>query len=681
MSSSWSAITYSYLLGAGLFGLLSREFAPLPDRLASTAGRMEGIPGVLEAARDNLTSGRGRAPSAFHVEKAIKTMPGVADLCRTAVELASDGDDALRARVAAAAASQVAAVDSFTAWLNDELLPTADGDFRLGRDLYERKFQHALKATVTPAELEARAAKAYDEVRTEMLKLARELWPAWIGDEPMPDDGDALTRRVLDAIAVDHPKPDELLDFCRAENERIEAFIRERDLIGLADDPLQIIWTPPFLRAFGGAMLIPPGPLDRGLDSYFAITPPPDEWTDEQVESFLREYNARQLRLLTIHEAVPGHYLQLAWSNRCDSLARAVFGSGVFAEGWAVYVTQVMIDAGYGADDPALRLNHWKYFLRAITNTLMDIRIHTGDMSEDEAMAMMVDGGFQERSEATEKWSRARLSSTQLCEYYLGSVEMTELEQRGPSPRGRRLCLATLPRVRDQPRNAADAGHPRHPVRRLRVAYGRLDADQLEQGRSTGRPGGQHAAEIDLGAVDQQRDRHVLLGQVEQDRGVGVEHPGMAEAGRPGHGDPLRAEPVVVAVQRDHRLVRGVGEDRAVKQGVTPGGQVGRRRGHGARRPEDGRPCRGQRPSVIGRAGEHPGAVESERPEEASLELVGQGQAGDPFDGQAEQEVVRVRVRVPLARLIPRRVDRLEHLGASSTGARGESRAPSSWCR
>jgi uncharacterized protein (DUF885 family) len=143
----------------------------------------------------------------------------------------------------------------------------------------------------------------------------------------------------------------------------------------------------------------------------------------------LRENNSRQLRLLTIHEAVPGHYLQLAWSNRCASLARAVFGSGVFAEGWAVYATQVMMDAGYGADDPALLLNHWKYFLRAVTNTLMDIRIHAGSMTEDEAMALMVDGGFQERAEASEKWSRARLSSTQLCEYYLGSVEMTELER------------------------------------------------------------------------------------------------------------------------------------------------------------------------------------------------------------------------------------------------------------
>ena len=426
---SWSPIVYGYLLGGGLFSLLSLEFAPLADRLANAAGRMEGTPAVLTAARANLTSGRGRAVSGFHVEKAIQTVTGVADLCRTAVEMAADADEATRDRVTAAAEPAIAAVEAFTTWLREDLLPTADGDFRLGRELYERKFRHRLKATITPAELEARAARTYDEVRAEMLRLARELWPTWIGDEPMPEDPDALTRRVLDAIAVDHPKADELLDFCRDEHRRIEDFIRERDLIGLAEDPLQIIWTPPFLRAFGGAMLIPPGPLDKGLDSFFAITPAPDDWTDEQVESMLRENNSRSLRVLTIHEAVPGHYLQLAWSNRCDSLARSVFGSGVFAEGWAVYLTQVMMDVGYGADDPALMLAHWKYFLRACTNTLMDIRIHTGTMTEDEAMSLMVDGGFQERSEATEKWSRARLSSTQLCEYYLGSVEMRELER------------------------------------------------------------------------------------------------------------------------------------------------------------------------------------------------------------------------------------------------------------
>jgi uncharacterized protein (DUF885 family) len=420
---------FSYLLGGGLFALLSRDFAPLDERLASVAGRMEGIPAALDAAKSNLLSGRGRAVSGFHVQKAIQTIPGVADLCRTALDMANDADEPTRARVAAAAETAIASVEAFTGWLRDDLLPTADGDFRLGRDLYERKFKHALKATISPSELEQRAAKAYNDVRAEMLRLARELWPEWIGDESMPDDEDTLIRRVLDAIAVDHPKATELLDFCRAEHERILAFVRERDLIGLPEDPLQIIWTPPFLRAFGGAMLIPPGPLDKGLDSFFAITPPPEAWTDEQVESMLRENNARSLKVLTIHEATPGHYLQLAWSNRCESLPRAVFGSGVFAEGWAVYVTQVMMDVGYADDDPALLLAHWKYYLRAVTNTLMDIRIHTGTMTEEEAMTLMVDGGFQERSEASEKWNRARLSSTQLCSYFLGGAEMKELER------------------------------------------------------------------------------------------------------------------------------------------------------------------------------------------------------------------------------------------------------------
>jgi uncharacterized protein (DUF885 family) len=175
-------------------------------------------------------------------------------------------------------------------------------------------------------------------------------------------------------------------------------------------------------------MLIPPGPLDRGLDSFFAITPIPEDWPPERRESYLREDNDRMMRLLTIHEAVPGHYLQLAFSNRTDSLVRSIFQSGVFAEGWAVYITQVMMDVGYGADDPALMLIHWKFYLRSITNTLMDLRIHAGAMTEEEAMDLMVNGGFQEEGEAAAKWDRARLSSTQLCEYFLGSVGMHDLE-------------------------------------------------------------------------------------------------------------------------------------------------------------------------------------------------------------------------------------------------------------
>jgi len=426
----WNPMTYVYLFGSAIFTMLAREYAPITERLNALASRLRGLPVALDGARLALSREGGRPVSRFHAEKAVERMAGVADLVGLAVVEAEACDDAaVLAEVQLAAGVATTAIEEWTKWLRDELLPTVDGDFRLGPELYAAKFRHSLKTAVTPKELEAMAVAEYDATRAEMTRLARSIWTDWMADAPPPADDDEAVRSVLDAIAVDHPHADELLDFCRAENERIEAFVAERDVVGLTEEPMQIIWTPGFMRAFGGAMLIAPGPLDRGLASFFAITPVNEAWPAERRESYLREDNVRMLRLLTIHEAVPGHYLQLAYSNRCPSLVRGIFRSGVFAEGWAVYITQVMMDLGYGADDPALMLVHWKFYLRSITNTLMDIRIQSGSMDEEEAMRLMVEGGFQEEGEATAKWDRARLSSTQLCEYFLGSVEMHGLER------------------------------------------------------------------------------------------------------------------------------------------------------------------------------------------------------------------------------------------------------------
>jgi uncharacterized protein (DUF885 family) len=426
----WNPMSYVYLFGGPIFTMLAREYAPISERLNALASRLRGLPVALDGARAALSREGGRAVSHFHAEKAVERMTGVADLVGLAVlEAQGTGDATILAEVQAAAGAATTAITAWVDWLRDELLPTADGDFRLGPDLYAAKLRHALLTEVTPTELDAMALGEYETVRTEMARIARSIWADWMGDATPPQDDAVAVRMVLDAIAVDHPRAEELLDFCRAENERIEAFVAERDLVGLADEPMQIIWTPGFMRSFGGAMLIAPGPLDRGLASFFAITPVSEGFSAERRESYLREDNIRQLRLLTIHEAVPGHYLQLAYSNRSPSLVRTIFRSGVFAEGWAVYITQVMMDVGYGADDPALMLVHWKFYLRSITNTLMDVRIQAGDMDEAQAMQMMVAGGFQEEGEATAKWDRARLSSTQLCEYFLGSVEMQGLER------------------------------------------------------------------------------------------------------------------------------------------------------------------------------------------------------------------------------------------------------------
>jgi hypothetical protein len=329
----------------------------------------------------------------------------------------------------------------------------SDGDGRLGPELFARKMRHTMRSeALTPERILAQAEHEYGPVRAEMIRIARGIWPTWRPGEPAPDDENALVRGVLDAIAADHPSADGVIPFCRDELARVEAFCRENDVIGLADEPLEIRETPVFMRAFGGAMLDSPGPLDRGQKAFFSITPIPDDWTPEQAESYLREDNTRMLRLLTIHEAVPGHYLQGVYANRSPSLVRSIFWSGLFAEGWAVYVTQVMMDLGYGADDPALLLTHWKFYLRSITNAIIDARIHTHGMTEEEAVTLMVDGGFQEEAEARSKYDRARLSSTQLSTYFTGSMEFWDIEREVR----RRAAIAT-----GDPRGADAVPEPR----------------------------------------------------------------------------------------------------------------------------------------------------------------------------------------------------------------------------
>jgi uncharacterized protein (DUF885 family) len=433
---TWDALTWIYLLGEGIFTLIARDFAPLADRLASVAGRLEGIPAVIDGAKAALQGpGDGRPVGRFQTEKALEQLPGIVELVGDALNEAERAatDDAgvaaIRPRLEAAASAAKAALSDFEAYLRDDVLPRSEGEGRLGADLFGRKMRHTMRSdTLTTERILAAAEREFDAVRAELVRLARQLWPRWNRGTPAPDDDATLVRGVLDAIAAEHPEAEELLDFCRAETARIEAFCRERDLIGLADEPLDIRWTPTFLRAFGGAMLIPPGPLDKGQKAFFAITPMPEDWPPERKESYLREDNARMLRLLTIHEAVPGHYLQGVYGNRSESLPRAIFQSGVFAEGWAVYVTQVMMDVGYGGDDGALLLTHWKFYLRAVTNAIIDARIHTAEMTGEEAVKLMVEGGFQEEAEARAKFDRARLSSTQLSTYFAGSMEMWDIE-------------------------------------------------------------------------------------------------------------------------------------------------------------------------------------------------------------------------------------------------------------
>jgi hypothetical protein len=335
-----------------------------------------------------------------------------------------------------------------------------------------------LGSDLSPEELLARAERDKARVTAEMLRLAREMWPRWFAATAMPtaetagspEAADRETIRLaLDAIAREHPAVTEILDRCRAETVALEAWITGRQLLRAPDEPLEIIWTPLYLRSFGGGYLDAPGPLERGQKSFFGFTPPPDDAPPEQVESLLREQNDRMLKLLCIHETIPGHYLQLWYSNRHGTLTRSVFSSSIFAEGWAVYVTQVLMDLGFADGDPALLLSHWKFYLRGVINAILDVRTH-GEVGEplDEAAALrlMTEEGFQEQHEARAKWTRARLTATQLSTYYVGSTEMWDVEldarRRAARAAGARDDAVREPRVVGDFGDTPGFSYPQH---------------------------------------------------------------------------------------------------------------------------------------------------------------------------------------------------------------------------
>src|SRR4051812_9829525 len=429
---TWDALGVVRMCGGGLFGLLAREFAPWEHRGAAFVERLRSLPEFLTASADALTGANGRPVSALSVDVALAQLRGVGDLIDQGLaEAERKGDGQIGADMHSVAGPARDALAAFERRLRDEIQPRAQGDGRLGPDLFAQKLRHTLASELTPQDIVARARRDYDLVRAEMLRLARENWDEFCPGQQLPASDDETIRLVLDAIARQHPQAHELIDVNLAELDRINQFMRARNVMRLPDEPLQITWTPVFMRAYGRAFLQSPGPLDKGLPSYFWITPPDESLGPEAVESYLREDNDRMNVLLAIHEGVPGHYLQGAYANESTSLARAVFASGTFAEGWAVYVTQVMMDLGYRDNEPGLWLTHWKFYLRAITNAIMDVAIHTEDMTEGEAMALMVNGGFQEQDEARAKWLRARISSTQLSTYYVGSLEMWDLEVEG----------------------------------------------------------------------------------------------------------------------------------------------------------------------------------------------------------------------------------------------------------
>ncbi|HKJ19962.1 MAG TPA: DUF885 domain-containing protein [Woeseiaceae bacterium] len=461
---AWNPLYYINISGGSVYSLLSRDFAPLEERLMSAASRLGQLPRFLEQARGELVA--SRVPK-IHVETAIAQNAGLNSIIENMIVpqmsvLSSEQQEQLNAAIETAKN----ALATHQTWLEEELLPKAAGDFRIGAELYDKKLAFALNSPLSRKEITARAEQEYENVRKQMYDVAREVYLQAHPMTAFPDNPDeaykqAIIRAALEVAYRELPPRDGIVEVAKGQLQEATDFVIERNLVTMPEEPVEVIIMPEFQRGVSLAYLDPPGPLDRDQPAFYAVAPLPADWTEEQVESFLREYNLYSLQDLTIHEGVPGHYLQIALSNRFPSVLRAVLYSGPFVEGWAVYAEGMMIEEGYQDNDPLQRLITLKWYLRAVTNAIIDSAIHVDGMTREAAMKLMVEGGFQEEREAAGKWVRAQLTSAQLSTYFVGYQEHIEMRAAVEKLWGDEF---TLRRYHDQ---ALSYGSP--PVRFVRA--------------------------------------------------------------------------------------------------------------------------------------------------------------------------------------------------------------------
>jgi uncharacterized protein (DUF885 family) len=440
----WNPLLYTGIAGDSVYSLLARDFAPLPERLRSVRARLVALPRFLAQVREALDP--ARVPK-IHAQTAARQNSGVLSLLdELVVPQLGVLPAAEQAELRTIIENARTAVAEHQAWLEGQLVPHATGDFRIGAPLYDRKLRFALDSPLSRQEIRERAERELVRTREEMYGIARRVLRGRAGAPPLPEAPDADEQQAaivaaLELTYADHPPRDQVFDVARKSYEDALAFVRAKGFVTVHDEPLEIIPMPEFRQGVALAYCDAPGPLDKGLQTLYVVSPIPKDWNDAQVDSFLREYNTRSIHNLTIHEAMPGHYLQLTHSNRYESALRATLASGTFIEGWAVYGERLMVEQGYMNGDPLMHLMQLKWYLRSIANALLDQRVHVDNISREEAMRLMTHDTFQEEREAAGKWVRVQLSAAQLPTYFVGAQEHLALREEAKQRWGTTFTL------------------------------------------------------------------------------------------------------------------------------------------------------------------------------------------------------------------------------------------------
>jgi uncharacterized protein (DUF885 family) len=408
---------YVEAIGNGLYNPFILNYAPESKRFAQITARIEKLPAFLRTAQQNLVN----SPEIWN-RVAVQEDEGNLELIDHTIRTKVPAD--LKPRYDRAAGVALAALKDFDTYLKTEL-SRRTCDWRLGPQLYASKFAVALGTGDRPADALADADKQLRTIREDMHKQAMAVYPSFFPGKTPPADLNAVVSQVLGKIAQQHTTPNKYFDDAKRDLAEATQFVKDHKLLALpAGLDLQVIPTPEFMRGIygvGGFSSAPP--LEPDLGSYYWITPFTRDMSRERVESKLREYNFYGLKILTIHEAMPGHFVQFEYSNEVEPrwrrFLRAVNANNPYVEGWAVYATELMIEQGY-QNTPAMRLTFGKQMLRVVANTILDIRLHTMGMTDRQALDLMTNETFQEKEEAEEKLQRAKLSSCQLPTYFLG---------------------------------------------------------------------------------------------------------------------------------------------------------------------------------------------------------------------------------------------------------------------
>ncbi|PYJ81766.1 MAG: DUF885 domain-containing protein [Verrucomicrobia bacterium] len=422
--ADWNPLVYNQSLANSLYLLVARDFDSAQKRIPNLRQRMDGIPNVIKQAEANLQD-----PPRVHTETAIEQIQGAINLVRNGLDPLLNQAPQLRKDLAPIQEKTAKALEDYKKWLQNDLLKRSDGDFRLGAEKFRTKLRFALASDLSMEEIRKRADVDLQQTQAAIYETALPLYKKYFpkADEKTLADKHNVTATVLNGLAQEHQDDNTVVGYAQKVVGEATDFVKQRNLVSVPAVPLEVIAMPEFKRGVAIAYCDSAGPLEKNPKTFFAVSPTPKDWTKEKKESFFRENNNYFIRDLTVHEAMPGHYLQLAHSNefKAPTLVRAIFQSGSYIEGWAVYCEQMMAEQGYGG--PEVRMQQLKMRLRAIANAILDQGIHAGNMTEQQAMDLMTKATFQEQGEATLKWKRARLTSAQLSTYFVGVSEHLDL--------------------------------------------------------------------------------------------------------------------------------------------------------------------------------------------------------------------------------------------------------------